>query len=217
MTCDKEKYSLILDDRPLRDVLGELRAQGGRGPSPTGQPPPPINTAGIKIVDSFFFGTPPEGVNYMSDTSHLVVTQPLVVGATQQISQYPTPPNQVVAITHIEFFLLAPLGGGWTRLPDDFAQLSFAFQVMRDGKAPLWQTVNAPGLANNTVGFDMLNQNVLDYFGDAPAYLLYASGSTYQINIVVLNAGIVIPANLRAGVRTGALQIPAEQWKLAAG
>jgi len=218
MSCDpnnEENYSSIVGEEPLRDVLGGIRAQGARGPSPTGQKPPPLNMGGVRILDSFFLGAPPRSVNYITNSDQVVVAQPLVVGACQNLTRYPTPPNQTVAITYLEFYMLTPLGGGWARLPDDFAQLSFAFRIMADGKVALWHTVNAPGLAQNTVGFDTLNQNVLGYTGDAPAYLIFASGSVLTVDVVVLNAGLIIPVGIMACARVAGLQVPSEQWELA--
>lgn len=161
----------------------------------------------VRVVDSFYDGMPPEreAPSYLYHTDMIAIPLPLVLGTTTTLTQFTVQSNQVLEVSGLEAFVSVPAGGAWVDAPADFVRRSLYFQLLRSGAAP-WSFTNGIVGAAGQSGFDVLNRNILDMFGDVPGHILFPEGSQLTVDFTVANVALPVPVGTMAGVRiTGRL------------
>lgn len=159
-----------------------------------------IPTLPVRQRLSWYDDLPPQEPQLYSFRFTTLIPAPWVAGVTPLLT-IRAPQGQYLDVTWIEFFIEAPTGGAgaYVRMPDDAVTSNLIFRVLRDGAQP-WNVTfqDAPNPVDN--GFDMLNQNVMGYWGDTSARILVAENSTLSITCFTPNGVPNVPLLSRIGV-----------------
>jgi len=166
----------------------------------------------VRAVRTAFDGLDPDGLDYLYRSAHIKVPFPLVAGVRTPILNIQTPPHMVWDISSLEFFGLIEVGNNWADVPDDFVRDMLIYRLKRNDRSP-WNcsTANVGGVPFD--GFDVLNRNVLTFFGDIPQHVVYTGGAVLTVEVEIINAAWVAPVTFRAGVRVGGREVQKDKWE----
>jgi hypothetical protein len=147
--------------------------------------------AQVVRVRSHFDGLPPKDIQLVR-LKFAVAAGPWIPNGWLVIGNYTTPEKQVFDISGLFFtvdYQLAP--GIGVRLPDD-AAAGRAYLRVQVNSQPPWQVEQIS--ATGREGFDVLNTNILDLWGDTPGHLIIHPASRIDLD-VILPGGWMVPPN----------------------